>query len=112
MGFKRYILSNVDDDLLELTITEHGLEVDGFVTAEEVGSYKPSLGHWREFMKRTGAREGQVLHVAQSVFHDIEPAEKMGLADAWINRYGQALPPDIHPLFISDDLANLVRLLK
>jgi 2-haloalkanoic acid dehalogenase type II len=112
MGFKRYILSNVDNDLLELTISEHGFDVDGFVTAEEVGSYKPSQGHWREFMKRTGARKEQILHVAQSVFHDIEPAEKMRLADAWINRYGQALPPDIHPLFISDDLAGLVRLLK
>jgi 2-haloacid dehalogenase len=105
-GHLRYILSNVDDDLLEETIRRHGLEVDGYVTAEEVRSYKPDPGHWREFMAKTGALEGEVLHVAQSAFHDIIPAERLGIESAWVNRYGERLPPAA-PSFIADSLEGL-----
>lgn len=111
MGYKRYILSNVDNDLLEQTIGNNGLEVDGFVTAEEVGSYKPRFGHWERFFERTGAQRGEVLHVAQSVWHDILPAQELGLSSAWVNRYGESLPHRAEPLFITDSLANLSALL-
>ncbi len=107
MGYKRYILSNVDDDLLEQTIDKNGLEVDGFVTAEEVGSYKPSTRHWLEFMRRTGATKEEVLHVAQSLYHDIVPTQPLGIASAWVNRYGERLPPEAAPSMISDSLESL-----
>src|SRR5215467_5614632 len=54
-GFERYILSNVDNDLLEETIANWGLEIDGYVTAEDLGSYMPHPAHWRKFMEKTGA---------------------------------------------------------
>lgn len=111
-GYKRYILSNVDDDLLEGTIKNNNLEVDGFVTAEEVGAYKPETAHWAEFMRRTGATKDQVLHVAQSVYHDIIPTQRLGLASAWVNRYGEVLPQGASPLLISDSLANLSGVLE
>ncbi len=111
-GYKRYILSNVDTDLLRDTISNHGLEVDGFVTAEEVGSYKPNAGHWLRFMKNTGARKEEVLHVAQSIYHDIVPADEMGIASAWVNRYNEPMPQDTHPLFVSDSLAHLAESLE
>ncbi|MDA4127342.1 MAG: HAD-IA family hydrolase [Thaumarchaeota archaeon] len=106
-GCKRYILSNVDIDLLEETIRNHRLEVDGFVTAEEVGSYKPSPGHWLRFMKNTGARKEEVLHVAQSIYHDIIPTNEMGIASAWVNRYNEPMPQGAHPMFVTDSLAHL-----
>ena len=106
-GYKRYILSNVDTDLLSDTISNHGLEVDGFVTAEDVGSYKPNPGHWLRFMKNTGARKEEVLHVAQSIYHDIVPTNEMGIASAWVNRYNEPMPQGPHPLFVSDSLAHL-----
>lgn len=106
-GYKKYILSNVDTDLLRDTISNHGFEVDGFVTAEEVGSYKPNPGHWLRFMKNTGARKEEVLHVAQSIYHDIVPANEMGIDSAWINRYNEPMPRGAHPLFVSDSLAHL-----
>jgi 2-haloalkanoic acid dehalogenase type II len=106
-GYKRFILSNVDDDLLEGTIANNGLEVDGYVTAEQVGSYKPGEGHWLEFMRRTGAAKSEILHVAQSVYHDIVPAIRMGVASAWVNRYNEQLPPGVAPSMISDTLGNL-----
>lgn len=106
-GFRRYILSNVDDDLLEETVKRQGLELDGFVTAEEVGSYKPNPAHWVRFMQKTGARREEVLHCAQSLYHDIFPTQTMGMASAWVNRYGERLGPGIQPTFICDNLVDL-----
>lgn len=112
LGYKRYILSNVDDDLLEETIGRNHLEVDGFVTAEQVGGYKPRPEHWMEFMSRTGASREDTLHVAQSVFHDILPAGELGIGSAWVNRYGERLPGGAFPKFISDSLESLGMMLR
>lgn len=111
-GYRRFILSNVDNDLLEATIRKNGLEVDGYVTAEQIGSYKPNPAHWKEFMSRTGARKGEMLHVAQSVFHDIIPTQRMRIGSAWVNRYHEKLPPNASPLIISDTLKSLGELLQ
>jgi len=110
-GYQRYILSNVDTDMLEGTIRNNGLEVDGYVTAEEVRSYKPRKAHWVRFFEKTKAGKEDVLHVAQSVFHDVVPVQEMGIAAAWVNRYGQPMPGNVHPEFVSDSLANLALLL-
>ncbi|MDV3293855.1 MAG: haloacid dehalogenase type II [Nitrososphaerales archaeon] len=110
-GYLRYILSNVDTDLLRETISRNGLEVDGYVTAEETKSYKPAFGHWLHFMKKTGARRAEILHVAQSVFHDIIPAWKLEIESAWVNRYAEPLTPEAGPLLIVDSLGGLVKIL-
>ena len=110
-GYRRYILSNIDTDMLESTIRINGLEVDGYVTAEQVGSYKPKRGHWLRFMEMTGARRDEVLHVAQSVFHDIAPTGKLGISSAWVNRYKEPMRLGVHPQFVSDTLAHLATLL-
>ncbi len=106
-GYKRYILSNVDNDLLEGTIRMNGLEVDGFVTAEEVGSYKPNHGHWLRFMQKTGARKEEVLHCAQSLYHDIAPTQSLGISSAWVNRYGEKLQAGLEPSIICDNRTHL-----
>ncbi len=111
-GYRRYILSNVDEDLLKGTLRESSLEVDGYVTAEEVRSYKPAPGHWNAFLKKTGASKEEDLHVAQSLYHDIIPAQGMGFETAWINRYRQQLPRKASPLYICDGLSDLVKLLE
>jgi 2-haloacid dehalogenase len=111
-GYRRFILSNVDNDLLEETIHNHGLEVDGFVTAEEVSSYKPNLAHWIRFMEKTGTQKGKVLHCAQSIYHDIMPTQVLGIASAWVNRYGGALGSGIEPSYICDTLENLAQALS
>ena len=111
-GYRRYILSNVDKDLLRETLSNARLSVDGSVTAEDVTSYKPEENHWLEFMRRTGARRDQILHVAQSVYHDIVPTQRLGIASAWINRYGERFPKDASASIVSDDLAYLEDLLS
>ncbi len=110
-GYRRFILSNVDTDLLEETIQRNGLEVDGYVTAQQTKTYKPNFGHWERFMERTGARKREILHVAQSLYHDIAPTQVMGIESAWVNRYRGALPPHAEPSYIVDNLSHLTKLL-
>ena len=112
MGYKRYILSNVDEDLLRETIARNGLEIDGYVTAQETHSYKPAPGHWERFLVKTGARVAEDLHVAQSTFHDIRPAHGLGFATAWVNRYDEPLALDFRPDYVCPGLSDLARVLS
>ena len=78
---------------------------DEVVVAQEIGSYKPAHRHWDEFFSRTHApREGHV-HVAASLFHDIAPANELGLRSVWINRTGE--PATVAPTRELTDLLAL-----
>ena len=110
-GYKRVILSNVDRNLLQDTIVKNGLGVDGYITAEDVGSYKPAPRHWRRFFEEYKVTKQETLHVAQSVYHDIIPANGIGIANAWINRYAEKKPAEVNPTWILHDLAELLDLL-
>ena len=88
-GWKLAILSNTDDDFIAASQVQIGVPFDEVVVAQEIGSYKPNHRHWEEFFHRTRApREGHV-HVAASQFHDIVPANELGLRSIWINRLGE-----------------------
>ncbi len=78
------ILSNVDNDLLDLTLKHFRTKFEIIVTAERVRSYKPALAHFKEAQRIIGDRPW--IHVASSMYHDIEPANKLGLRAAWVNR--------------------------
>jgi len=109
-GHKRVILSNVDRELLKETILQNSLDVDGYITAEDVGSYKPSFGHWNRFFEVYKAGRETTLHVAQSMYHDIVPCSKLAISTAWINRYSEANPEGINPTYVLGDLSSLLRL--
>lgn len=109
-GHVRYVLSNVDTRPLEETIINNGLEVDGVVTAEEVRSYKPRHEHWVRLMEKSGARKEEILHVAQSIYHDLVPAQDLGITACWVNRYREQLTSHVEPLFKLDSLAQLGRI--
>jgi 2-haloacid dehalogenase len=86
---------------------------DGAIVASEVGSYKPAHGHWRAFYESTGAEPDRHVHVAQSHFHDIVPANELGIPSIWINRLAERREPapsrelpDLHGL--ADALDELV----
>ncbi len=110
-GYKRVILSNVDRDLLNETVSHNSLDVDGYVTAEDVGSYKPTFGHWNRFFEVYKASRDRTLHVAQSMYHDIVPCGKLGISTAWINRYSEAGLTNVKPTYILSDLRNLLKVL-
>ena len=80
------IVSNVDDDLLEATARRLGVRFDWIVTAEQARSYKPAPAHFHLAFERMKLPRERVLHVAQSLYHDIGPAKEVGLATVWVNR--------------------------
>ena len=84
--FRLGILSNIDRDLFAATAKHFPVTFDFIVTAQDVQSYKPSMGHFRRMLEQHGD-VASTLHVAQSQFHDGRPANALGLAFAWINRY-------------------------
>ena len=59
------------------------------ITAEDVGAYKPAENHFRALdttLPKLGVDRAELLHVAQSLFHDHVPAKREGLPSVWINR--------------------------
>jgi 2-haloacid dehalogenase len=89
-GWRLAILSNSDPNLLGASVAAIGVPFEALITAAESGSYKPAPGHWERFFAGTGAARDRHVHVAASLFHDIEPAARMGLTAVWINRLGEA----------------------
>ncbi len=84
--YKLGIISNTDDDLFAQTARSLEVKFDYIVTAQQVGSYKPSLRNFETALSRIGLPREKILHVAESVYHDVIPARQMGLASVWVNR--------------------------
>ena len=114
--FKLAIVSNVDDDLFERSAKKLGVSFDWIVTAQQVRSYKPSLENFRQALARIGLPIGDILHVAQSLYHDHVPAKQLGLETVWVNRRhgrpgaGATPPAAAMPDLEVPDLATLARL--
>jgi 2-haloalkanoic acid dehalogenase type II len=90
-GWRLAILSNTDRDYIEASMERLGVPFDLAIVASEIGSYKPDLGHWHAFEERIGRAPD--VHVAASLFHDIGPANQLGLPSVWINRLGETPGP-------------------
>lgn len=104
-GRKIAILSNVDRDLIASSLPQLGLEPDLVVTAQDCGSYKPALGHWRIFTKRSGAGADVTVHVGASQYHDMRPAASLGYRTVFVDRHGEKL--ETSPTRVIGDLASL-----
>jgi 2-haloacid dehalogenase len=85
-GWRLAILTNCDDDLFAEVAARLPVSFEVVVTAEQVLSYKPDLGHFRRFAEITGATPANWIHVANSWVHDIAPAARMGLRSVWVDR--------------------------
>jgi 2-haloacid dehalogenase len=115
--YKLTIISNIDDDLFAYTAKKLEVEFDWIITAEQVKSYKPSLQNFEVAIQRMGISPDKLLHVAQSVYHDIVPAKSMGIAAVWVNRrqakegFGATVPASGNPDLEVPDLKTLVSLM-
>ena len=111
--FKLAIISNVDHDLLALTRQKLEVDFDWLITSQDVGHYKPCHDTFHHALKAIGLPKEQVLHGAQSMYHDIAPARELGIATLWINRGDTTLTPetDVEPDWVAYDLAEAARLL-
>ena len=100
--YQLVILSNIDRDSFAATNRHLGVEFDAIFTAEDIGSYKPdpcNFAYMIEKLEAAGVARNEILHVAQSLFHDHVPAKSVGLATCWIDRRqgrggGAAKTPD------------------
>ncbi|SEH03847.1 putative hydrolase of the HAD superfamily [Nonomuraea solani] len=87
--YQLIILSNVDRASFAGSNQRLGITFTSILTAEDIGSYKPSPRNFEALAReagRLGVAEGRLLHVAQSLFHDHVPAKAAGLPTVWINR--------------------------
>ncbi len=84
--FQLAVITNCDDELFALSNKRLKVEFDYIITAQQARSYKPSLNNFQIGLIRVGVPRHEILHVAQSLFHDHVPAKLMGLTTVWINR--------------------------
>jgi putative hydrolase of the HAD superfamily len=87
--YRLVILSNVDRESFAQSNERLGVRFAHVFTAQDIGSYKPALANFEYLLANlaaVGVDRHAILHVAQSLFHDIEPARRLGLATCWVNR--------------------------
>jgi 2-haloacid dehalogenase len=84
--FRLAVISNVDDDLFAATRPQLQVAFDDVITAQQARAYKPSLKIFELALSRLNAQRNRTLHVAQSIFHDVIPAQQLGLSTVWVNR--------------------------
>jgi 2-haloacid dehalogenase len=115
--YKLAIVSNVDEDMFEASARKLEVPFDYVITASQVRSYKPSHNNFERALERIGLPREQVLHVAQSIYHDIIPARALGISSVWVNRRkglsgsGATLPAEGRPDLEVPDLRSLADLL-
>lgn len=118
--FKLVVLTNTDNESFSGSNARMGVFFDGVYTAEDIGSYKPddrNFTYMIEALARRGIAKDKILHTAESLFHDHQPANKHGLANCWIYRrhdkqgFGATMDPGAQPKidFQFNSMADLVR---
>jgi 2-haloacid dehalogenase len=80
------VISNVDDDLFATTAPKLGVPFDHVITAQQAGCYKPCIRMFELAEQRAGISREHWLHVGQSIYHDVIPAQSLGIATVWVNR--------------------------
>lgn len=106
--YKLAILSNVDNESFSHSNRKLQVSFDAVFTAEDIGSYKPSPRNFEYMLEKLnayGLKKEDILHTAESLFHDHQPANEFGLASCWIHRrhnregFGATLNPGILPRY-------------
>lgn len=112
--YRLAIISNVDDELFDITKRCLGVKFDFIITAKQLGSYKPSLNNFIKALEQFSVSSGKILHIAQSIYHDIVPTNKLGWNNVWVNRYNEPerTDPAEFPGLEVPDLAALVKIIN
>ena len=107
--YKLAIISNTDDEFFASSSRHLGIRFDEVVTAEQARAYKPSLEPFRLALSRLGLARNEVLHVGQSIYHDVIPAKSLELATVLVVRrgFGAARAADGEPDIRVPDLKTL-----
>ena len=84
--YRLAIISNVDDDLFAGSARALGVDFDAVITSQQVRAYKPDLSSFHAALERMGCEKAAWLHIGESLYHDIGPANRMDIASVWVNR--------------------------
>ncbi len=104
--YRLVILSNIDNASFVHSNKRLQVKFDAIYTAQDVGSYKPSdrnFDYMMDKLQSLGIAKSEILHTAESLFHDHGPANKHGLASCWIYRrhdqpgFGATMNPGVTP---------------
>ena len=112
--YRLAIISNVDDNLFTGTAANLGVTFDAVITSQQARSYKPDLNNFHEAQELMGIERDRWLHVGESLFHDIGPANRLGIDSVWVkrpDRGGGSRLTDAAPTLQVPDLAELARLM-
>ena len=99
-GYRVEVAARARDGLARAAASEFDL----VITAQDVGAYKPSAKSFPALLDGIGSigvAADNLLHVAQSLFHDHVPAKAAGLPSVWIDRrhdrpgFGATPPPPV-----------------
>lgn len=114
--YRLIVLSNIDDDLFQASADRLQVRFEHVFTAQQIEAYKPSRKNFEYLLDHAEVARGKLLHVAQSLFHDIAPAKALGLATVWVNRragkegFGATVPAEAEPDLEVPDLKTLARM--
>lgn len=114
--YRLAVISNIDNALFAETRKHLGVQLDAVITAEQARSYKPSLNNFKLALSALSLGSESLLHVGQSIFHDVLPAQALGISTVWVNRksarpgVGAVRPAAGRPDLEVPDLASLASL--
>ena len=114
-NFRLVILSNVDNASFAASNEKLGVEFDAVFTAQDIGSYKPAKRNFEYMLSslaRAGFAKADILHVAESLYHDHVPANELAIRSCRIYRrrgkegFGAAANPQTMPScdFVFDNM--------
>ncbi|HDD35384.1 MAG TPA: haloacid dehalogenase type II [Candidatus Desulfofervidus auxilii] len=112
--YKLAIISNIDKELFSFTQKRLLIKFDWIILSEEIKAYKPSLINFEYALKKINIPKERILHIAQSLYHDINPAKKLGLNTVLVKRrgFGATLPVLGHADIEVPDLKTLLSIMK
>jgi len=114
--FHLSIISNIDDDLFASTRGSLKVAFEDVTTAQQARCYKPGADIFRLALGKAKVPGDRILHVGQSIYHDVLPAQSLGLATVWVNRpspragVGAVKPAEGKPDLEVPDLKTLAQL--
>lgn len=115
--FKLVILSNIDDEIFAESNLFLQTKFHSVFTAQQIGSYKPDRRNFEHMLEQLGCEKSEILHVAQSIYHDHVPAKAMGLSTLWVNRKsifggsGATPPANASPDFVVKNMKEAAALI-
>ncbi len=84
--FKLAVISNVDDDLFASSAQKLKVKFDHVITAQQAHCYKPGIDIFKLALKTIGIAPEHILHCGQSIYHDVIPAQSLGMSTVWVDR--------------------------